>query len=289
MNLALVPLLIAALLMASSDPTVETVELVLSGTHEITEQRGALVVGEAQVRIPSDDQVSGPIYVVGGELVVAGRVDTDVVQLAGTVKVEPGAEIAGELQHIGGTQRVSAISKVGQRTGLGDNNPVAGSPIARFASLVVLTLIVAGVGRSLARRRISALDHVAGAIGSHPIITLTVGTLLTLTFISVFVFMAFTIILLPVAIIGLLAGAVTLAYGLIAWGNLIGDRLPVQHRDLSTAIGVVIAMVALQLLTLLPVVGDLIALAILLTGVGAVTVTYFGVTDFKPDVMLDEG
>ncbi len=287
MNLALIPLLIAALLMASSDPTVETVELVLSGTHQITETPGALVVADAQVRIPPDDQVSGPIYVVGGELVVAGRVNTDVVQLAGTVTVEPGAEIAGEWQHIGGTQRVSASSKVGQRTGLGDN-PAAGNPIARFASLVLLTLILAGVGRSLARRRSSALHNVAGAIGSHPIITLTVGTLLTLTFLSVFVFMAFTFILLPVAIVGLLAGAVTVAYGFIAWGDLIGGRLPVHRQDLSTAIGVVVAMAALQLLTLLPLVGDLIALAILLTGVGAVTVTYFGVADFKPEVMPNE-
>lgn len=287
MNLALIPLLIAALLMASTGPQVETVELVLTGEHQITEHRGALVVADAQVVIPSDEQVSGPIYVIGGELVVAGRISTDVIQLAGTVAVEPGAEIAGELQHIGGTQEVSASSQIGRRTSL-DANPAGGNPIVRIAWLVLLTLILAWVGRRLSRRRISALQNVAGAISSHPIITLTVGTLLTLTFLSVFVFMAFTLILLPVAIVGLLAGAATVAYGFIAWGALIGGRLPVHRQDLSTALGVVVAMAALQLLALIPIVGDLIALAILLTGAGAVTVTYFGVADFQPEVMPDE-
>ena len=288
MNLALIPLLIAALLMASTDPNIETVELVLNGTHQITEHRGALVVADAQVTIPSGEQVPGPIYVVGGELVVAGRISTDVIQLAGTVTVESGAEITGELQHIGGSQQVSASSQIGQRSSLGDN-PAAGNPLVRIASLVFLTLTLAGVGRSLARRRISALHNVAGAISSHPIITFTVGTLLTLTFLSVFVFMAFTFILLPVAIVGLLAGAVTVAYGFIAWGDLIGRRLPVHRQDLSTAIGVVLAVAALQLLALLPLIGDLIALAVLLTGVGAVAVTYFGVASFTPELMPDEG
>jgi len=288
MNLALIPLLIAALLMASTDPNIETVELVLNGTHQITEHRGALVVADAQVTVPSDEQVPGPIYVVGGELVVAGRISTDVIHLAGTVTVESGAEITGELQHIGGSQQVSASSQIGQRSSLGDS-PAAGNPLVRIASLVFLTLTLAGVGRSLARRRISALHNVAGAISSHPIITFTVGTLLTLTFLSVFVFMAFTFILLPVAIVGLLAGAVTVAYGFIAWGDLIGRRLPVHRQDLSTAIGVVLAVAALQLLALLPLIGDLIALAVLLTGVGAVAVTYFGVASFTPELMPDEG
>lgn len=287
MNLALIPLLIAALLMASTGRQLETVELVLTGEHQITEHRGGLVVADAQVVIPSEEQVAGPIYVIGGELVVAGRISTDVVQLAGTVAVVPGAEIAGELQHIGGTQEVSASSQIGRRTSLAAS-PAGGNPIIGIGWLVLLTLILAWVGRRLSRRRISALQNVAGAISRHPIITLTVGTLLTLTFLSVFVFMAFTLILLPVAIVGLLAGAATVAYGLIAWGALIGGRLPVHRKDLSTALGVVVAMAALQLLARIPVVGDLIALAVLLTGIGAVTVTYFGVADFKPEIMPDE-
>ncbi len=284
MNLGLIPLLIAALLMASADPGTETVELMLTGTHQISEHRGALVVADARVAIPSEAEVSGPVYVVAGELVVSGRVDTDVIQLAGTVTVDPGAQIGGELRHVGGTQQVSDASRVGQRTSVA-YNPAAGDPVAGIGSFLVLTLLLAAAGHRLATRRASALRHVAGAIRGHPVITLTVGTLLTLTFISLFVFMAFTFVLLPVAIAGLLAGAVTLGYGVIAWGDLIGDRLPIRRRGPSTTLGVVAAMGAIQLVALVPVVGDVIALVILLTGVGAVAVTYFGVAEFTPDVL----
>lgn len=170
-------------------------------------------------------------------------------------------------------------------------NPTAGDPAAGIGSFLVLTLLLAAVGHRLATRRPSTLRHVAGAIRGHPVITLTVGTLLTLTFISVFVFMAFTFVLLPVALVGLLAGAVTIGYGLIAWGDVIGDRLPLRRRGPSTTLGVVAAMAAIQLVALIPVVGDAIALAILLTGVGAVTVTvtYFGVAEFTPDVLPQDG
>ncbi len=288
MNLGLIPLLIAALLMASADPGTETVELVLTGTHQISEHRGALVVADARVAIPSDEEVPGPVYVVAGELVVSGRVDTDVIQLAGTVTVEPGAQVGGELRHVGGTQQVSGSAQVAQRTSVA-YNPTAGNPVAGIVSFVALTLLLAAAAHRLATRRASALRHVGGAIRGHPVITLTVGTLLTLTFISVFVFMAFTFVLLPVAIAGLLAGALVVGYGVIAWGDLIGDRLPIRRRGPSTALGVVAAMGAIQLVALIPVVGDVIALAILLTGVGAVTITYFGVAEFTPDILPQDG
>ncbi len=61
---------------------------------------------------------------------------------------------------------------------------------------------------------------------------------------------------------------------------MIGDRLPISRGGPSTALGVMAATGAIQLVALIPVVGDVIALAVLLTGVRAVTVTHFGVAEF---------
>ncbi len=284
MKLALIPLLIAALLMASADPDIDSVELLLSGEHVITEHRGALVVGDAQVTVPPGERVSGPIYVIGGELIVMGSVGTDVIQFAGTVTASPGADITGELRYIGGAQNVSAQSHIGQQTSL-RVNPAKGEPIVAALALVLFTLLLAWVGHSLARKRLAAPRNVGEAIGRHPMITLTVGTILSLTMLSIIVFMAFTLVLIPVAVLGLLAGAATVAYGLVGWGYLIGSFLPLRRQDLSTAIGVVVAVTALQLIALVPLVGDLTALAVLLAGVGAVVVTYYGVARFQPAVL----
>lgn len=287
MNLTVIPLLVVALLMVSADPDVETVQIILSGDHQLEVHQGALIVAEAEVTIPTAARVPGPIYVIGGALTLAGEVETDLIQLAGTVRVEDGAGIGGELQHIAGTLVVSPEAEVGSRTSV-DLAPAAGEdPAGGLLAGMLLTLLLAGVGYLLAGHRSRALDNVAAAVAGHPVVTVTVGVLLTLTSIAVIVFMAFTLVLIPVALAGLLAGLVTLGYGLVAWGWLISRRLPIRGRRLGTAVGVAVVMVGLQLAGRIPLVGDLIVLAVLLTGFGAVVVTYFGVTRFRPDTLPD--
>ena len=287
MNLAIIPLLIAALLMVSGDSDVETVQLMMSGEQVVEALDGALIVAEAAVEIPDGARVPGPIYVIGGELIVSGAVTGDVVQLAGTVTVGPGASISNELQHIAGILVVSDDADIGRRTSLDLTGAAGDNSAAGYLSGAMLVLFLAGVGYLLTGKRSAALDNVAAAVRGHPVATLTVGFLLTLTFISVFVFMAMTLVLLPVAIFGLLVGAATLGYGVIGWGHLIGKRLPIRHHRLATAVGVVLVVIGIQLAGSIPLVGDLIVVAVLLLGLGAVVVTYYGVTRFRPVALPD--
>lgn len=287
MNLTLIPLLIAALLLTSGDPEVDTVQLILSGEHEVTEHVGALIVGESTVTIPSDARLPGPVYVIGGELQILGDVAGDVTQLAGTVSVEAGAAIAGELQHVAGTLTVASDAEIARRTSLdltGSGSAVSGSGLLPGISFA---LLLAGVGYLLARRRPNALANVSTAVRAHPVVTLTVGTLTFLTAISILVFMAFTLVLIPITILGIIVGTLTLFYGLIGWGYLIGVLLPVHRRGLATALGVVALVGVLALVSLIPVVGDLMVAAVALAGVGAVLVTYYGVSPFRPDPLPD--
>lgn len=287
MNLAVIPMLIAALLMVSGDSDVETVQLMMSGEHLVENHHGALIIAEAAVEIPEGALVPGPIYVVGGQLVVGGAVDGDVIQLAGAVTVGPGARIGNELQHIAGTLVVSDDAEIGRRTSLDLTGPAGDSSPGRYLPGAMLIVFLAWVGYLLTAKKSAALDNVAAAVRGHPVVTLTVGVLLTLTFISVFVFMAMTLILLPVAIFGLVVGAVTLGYGVIGWGHLIGRRLPIRHDRLATVAGVVLVVIGMRLAGSIPLVGDLIVVAMLLLGLGAVVVTYYGVARFRPAALPD--
>ncbi|HVR31850.1 MAG TPA: hypothetical protein VMS74_03975 [Acidimicrobiia bacterium] len=287
MNLATIPLLIVALLLLSSThPEVDSVELVLTGPHQVDDQTGALIIGSAEVTVPADGRLSGPIYVIGGELVVEGAIDLDVTQLAGTVTIAPGAVIAGELHHIGGTQVVSDTATIGRQTTLvwvpADEGPIAG-----YLPMVALVLLLALVGSRLTRKRSAALGNVADAIAHHPVVTVTVGALLTLTFIAVFVFMAFTLILIPVAVIGGIIGLVTVAYGVIGWGHLLGRRLSHLSQSRATALGVTAFFVLVELVSWIPLVGDLAVIGALGAGLGAVVLTYYGATRFKPEALPD--
>ena len=61
----------------------------------------------------------------------------------------------------------------------------------------------------------------------------------------------------------------------------------VEDRRLATALGVVVLVGVLSLVSFIPVVGDLVGAALVLTGVGAVLVTYYGVSPFRPEPLPD--
>lgn len=286
MRLELIPLLLVALLLISAgDPGVETAEVVMEGEHAIEEHRGALILGDATVTVPPDAEIRGPVYVIGGELRIEGAVGGNVTQLAGRLVVEDGGRIDGELEHVAGTREVSDAATVGERTSV-EVVPAERGPVARYLPAALATLALALAGAGLSRSRPALLDNVGAAAREHPAICLTVGGLLSVTLLSVFVFMAFTLLLIPVSLLGLLAGALTIAYGVIALGHLVGqylgERLAVRRRGAATGAGVVAVAVLLELLGFVPVVGDLVGIGVLLTGLGAVVLTYYGLARFEP-------
>jgi hypothetical protein len=286
-NLTLIPLLIAALLLTSVEEEVDTVQLMLSGEHVVTEYEGAVIVGESTVTIPSGTVVPGPIYVIGGELRVAGEVAGDVTQLAGTMRVEAGAVIAGKLQHVAGTLTVDSDSEIGRTTSLNLANPEGTLPGSGILARVSLALLLAAVGYPITRWRPIALVNVSTALRAHPVVTITVGTMAFLTVISILVFMAFTLVLIPITVLGIVVGLLTLGYGLIGWGHLLGTFLPVRGHEIATSLGVVVLVAVLSLVSLVPAVGDLVVAALIMSGVGAVLVTYYGVAPFRPEPLPD--
>lgn len=282
MNLGQILLLVVVLLVISAGGAdVDRSEFIFEGEHEVSEHQGALIVGDANVTVPQDETVSGPVYVIGGELQVQGTVERDVTQLSGSLVVGANGAINGELQHIGGTETFAEGAMVADRSPplLTADEP---DPIAVYAPVVVVTLVLALVGGLLARTRQALLDTVGTAAHEHPMISLTVGAFLTVTFLAVFVFMAFTLILIPVSILGVLTGLVIIGYGIIALGHLVGQQLQTERVSLATAVGVVGVMVFFQVVTVIPILGDLIVVALLMTGLGAVVLTYFGLQEFKP-------
>lgn len=285
MNLELIPLLILALLMISAGGAeVETAELVIEGDHEITEHRGALIVGDATVTVPADAEVSGPVYVIGGELRVQGRVTGDVTQLSGELIVEDEAAIDGELLHVAGTESLADGAQIGERTTV-EVTPAEADPVAAYVPSVLMTLLLALAGGGIARKRPGLLNNVGTAAREHPVVSLTVGALLFVTFLAVFVFMAFTLVLIPVSLLGLLMGLLTIAYGVLTWGYLIGEQLGISRVDVATGVGVITVMVLLHILGFVPVIGEAVSIGVFLTGLGAVVMTYFGLRQFEPVIL----
>lgn len=284
MSLELIPmLLLSLLLMASDGAGAGVARILLSGEHRLDATSDTVVVGDVGATIPAGAAVTAPVYVIGGTTRIDGDVRATVTQIAGDLTVGGDAQIA-HLRLIGGVRTVAPTADVGRRTrvDLTGGGAPAPSVLPSLAIVVVLSLVGLWLGRTRPRN----LHNVACAVVDHPVITVTVGTLLTLTVLALLVFMAFTLVLIPVSILGLVGGVAALALGVTAWGDRLGRALGARS-GVATAAGVAIVVVALHLVGLIPVIGDLVVAFVLLSGLGGVTITYLGFTDFRPAALPD--
>lgn len=282
MSPSLIPLLVVALLMIGVEQEgAERADLILSGTHELTDHPRALIVGDATVTIPAGAQISGPVYIIGGRVRIQGSVETNVIQLAGELAVEDSATIGGEFRSLSGSRTVSQAAAIGRRTTI-QVAPATTNPVLALLPYAFTSVVLALAGAAWAKRRPGMLINIGRALTTHPVISVTIGALVALTGLSLIVFMAFTLVLLPVSILGVLAAAAALGCGVVAMGYLVGQRIRIRGAGPATGIGALVVMAGLELLGVVPLVGDLAAIGILTASLGAVVITYFGLSDFKP-------
>lgn len=280
MSLDLIPMLLLSLLLMTVGGDVHTVELVLGGDHQAT-AAGGLIVGDGDVTVPADAAVTGPVHLLGGTTRIAGTVDGDVTVLAGRLVLADGATITGTLHHLGGRLVVQPGAEVARRATL-DVTPADRGLAARIVPVGLLTGLLALVAARRARRRPASMEHLRSAVEEHPVISLTVGALVTVSLLSLFVFMAFTLVLLPVSILGLATGLVLVGYGVVALGTVVAARLPLRRPGAAASAGVAAVMAVLWVAGSVPAVGTVAAGALLLTGLGAVLLTYLGLKEFRP-------
>ena len=278
----LLPLLVVVfLLVTASGQPVEQMGIYVNGNHAVTAIPDVLVVGGGTATLARNATVNGTMYVIGGTATVDGRLDGRLVQLAGNVSLGSNAVVTGEFQTVAGRTVVADGATVGRRTTI----PVTSrqrSPTTDYGFLLVQLLALSLGGLALRRRRPALLRNVGDSVVHHTVVSGVVGALTSAVLLVLFVFMAFTLVLLPVSLLGLAGGLVVVAYAYVVYGYLLGRLLPVARADLSLVTGVVVFVLLVRVLSLVPVLGAFLQLALLLTGIGAILITYFGLREFEP-------
>jgi hypothetical protein len=187
--------------------------------------------------IDTNDHVLGHVFAMGGNVIVRGQVDDDVVAMGGNVTLEDGAQVHGDVVSLGGQVHKSRAATV-----LGTTATVGGFPPGLFhprtlwalgggvqivSSLVNLGvwLLVAWIVVSLfparSRRVLDDLrgrfgpSFVWGLVGFIAIVPALIGVVL------VAVLLCVTIIGIPVGVL-LILGYCLAVVALIFWGGLLG-------------------------------------------------------------------
>jgi hypothetical protein len=276
------PLLIVVLLMISiGGVDVQNMSVTLQGHNDVDSLADVQVVAGGTTTVPGNTTVESEVYVIGGTAAIDGTVEGDVTLLNGNLSINDGATVTGTLQTYSGSATVSSSASVGQVSQFEAPTP-SSSPAQRVGGFLLQFLVLGGFGWWLVERHPRVIENIGAAITEHALVSAVVGSLGTTTLLVLFVYMAFTLVLLPVAIIGLLAEFLIILYGQAVFGYLIGTRLPIDRDGVATVAGVAAFLLVLEVLGAIPYLGGIAQLTVAVVGFGAVLNTYFGFQRFEP-------
>lgn len=258
---------------------------VLVPAGEVAEQ-DLLAMGS---QLTIDGEAAGDAVAIRGDLIVNGRVSGDAIALAGRVRVARGGRVVGnafslfggvdiaEGGQVEGRSRSLAPLAPGETAGYFTAAYSKPALIARFLALVfwILAALIAAFAAP------TTVARAAAELSRHPLRLTGIGLLLGLSFVLTLVLFVALIplfvgipllVLLTLAAIGLVALALAAAFH--------GLGAQVAERMSSTAVSGYAELLAgalvLGLLHFLPLVGELLWLAVVLAGAGAVVATRLG-------------
>lgn len=286
---------IGLLLTACGSDGLYSIQLILEGQHTQDPPYsfpGELIMLDGMVVINEGARIEGSAFLFGGSMELAGEIQGDIVLLNGTLVLKETALVGGEVRLVGGSINADPAARItGQvvegirlPTELVERDTSASGKIIRW---FVQTTIIVSVAYMLGKRKPVLLERNTRAIKNGAIVCLAVGALAGVVWLVLVVQMAFTIVLIPVSI--LLTGLLffLILYGWIILGSLLGEQirpyLPWRLSKLqSLTLGTILFLLLLDLLRLVPWVGDGLAILISLVAFGALLLTRLGLMEFAP-------
>jgi len=271
------------------------VTLITDGEHQLTGvYPGDLLILGGRATLLPDAALQGSLHLVSGQLDLQGQVFGDVTLLGGDLTLSPSARLGGNLNLGGGTLHPSPGSVIEGRIHTGSGIPLPDLPkrdpsppgVTLLRSLINALLL--GLAAALLTRYYPhGIARVGEAASRHTLVSASIGLLVGVVGISLLVTMAYTILLIPVSLLGLFVLGLAVVFGWIGLGTtagrLIGRTL---NRPLSPAIsafvGTLVFVLVLELLASIPLVGGLLGIIVAAISLGAVSLTRFGFQTFIP-------
>lgn len=296
--LALLPLLLlAACTGQSGESEFQSLWVVLDGTHWVADGtvfNGAIIVLGGEVEVGERAEVNGDVLMITGKITVGGMLSGNLYAIGGDVVLEATAVVRGNL-NVGGGQferapeaRVSGAINIGNAPELPAVFVLTGSPLLdRVLKFLIETLPLMLLAALLARFMPKSLHRMERTVKQYTLVAGATGLLVLLVGLSLLVLMAFTIVLLPVALAGVVALFVTIGYGWVAIGLITGRKLaqalPGQPGLVVLAVlGMLVFRLVLSLLEPIPVVGTVTVVLTASLGTGAAFITRFGRRVYSP-------
>ncbi len=261
---------------------------------------GGLVAFGGNVVIEDGARVGRDVVAFGGVVQISGEVSRNVTSFGGPVTLDSTAKVGREVISFGGPVRQEPGAEVRGRVVQGQRFSFSGLRIVNwtdfwnpftFGGGGFLTAIGLGFLRSLiaaiALAALGALTvvflpsqthQVSQVAETSPAPSLGVGCLTLLAAPTLITLLVILVCTIPVAVVLVFALVIGWLFGLIALGQLVGERLlqAFKAKEILPVVAVIVGVLVLTLLGAVPFIGWIITLAVALLGIGAVVLTRFG-------------
>jgi hypothetical protein len=272
-------------------------KIVLAGNQVLQARHtldGDWVAFGGESLLASGSFLTGSLHILGGKVIASGRIDGNVTLLAGELVLLPGAEIGGDCNVGGGklagleNVRVQGKATYSPELGKQNNQPggidSAGWWVTTFFKIPFLALVAFLVQRNFPLQ----VSQIEAAGTRYLLVSAAQGSLAWAVGLSLIVLMTYTILLIPVSLLGfglMLAGT---TLGVIPYARILGNLLCTWFRwklNLSqeAAAGMILLACFVEVLRLIPVFGTLPVLFMFVSVLGAVLLTRFGTRGFVVD------
>lgn len=271
--------------------------LITNGQHTFDHDLGGdLILLGGSTTLSAGTTLDGSVHIFSGRLIVDGQINGDVSFLNGDLTLGESARIGGDLNLGSGSYHPSGTSVIKGQVNAGTGIPLpdlpersAPSPWARLLRSLISGSLVGFASVVLIRYAPGAVARVGEAAVRHSLVSGAMGLLVGVVGISLLVTMAYTILLIPITLLGLCVLGAAMLYGWIGLGvtaGRFGVRVLKRSVNPSAAAfcGTLVVMLGLELLTSIPTIGGLIGIACASVGLGAVSLTRFGLHRFVPAV-----
>jgi hypothetical protein len=274
---------------------------------------GDLVVLGGDIYLEPGSQVYGSVLALGGSLRVAGQVDGRAMAPSGLVFLEPTAVVAGGILAAGDVARTAGALVSGEITdgfgrgfdpGLMERLPgrcplafpgfwfgwpwgvgLAGNLFVWSIQVLLGSLVAVGIGILVALLAPRQTRTAGEALGRYPWQSAGLGLAAWLLAVLVAVpVLVATCIGIPVAAGAVVALTVAALFGCVVAGFVVGERaLLALHLAARPPLpAVALGLVILSILASVPYLGMLVVASVGVWGSGAVVLTRFGTTPFRP-------
>lgn len=291
----LLVLLFSLFLTACSADGLYSLTLITEGQHELTQNiQGDLVILGGEVTLPEDASVNGNVHLLLGALTVNGEINGDVSFINGNLSLGDSAILRGDLNLGGGSFHRSPDSVIEGKVNTGAGVSIPSVPKRKshvdwsFWFRAILNGLFSGlVASALVQYFPAGTGRISEAITRHTLASGAMGILAGIVGVSLLVTMAYTILLIPVSVLMLFLLGAGVFLGWVGLGSELGGflvkmaRRPIKPSK-AAFIGMFVLMPAFQLLTSIPLLGGTFGIALVSAGLGAVSLTRFGLRRFIP-------